>query len=225
MYEQIHTAGDVMKEYLIQGANLGLFGIPELKPINVSSMADTIDFGESFNCRIKDHKKLNVNFYVRDNVFERLWNNTDRYIDHLKCFHSVIAPDFSISTGKTGMPLVMNLWNKYRNHALAWYLTVQGIKVIPSVSILDKDNWDWGFAGLPKHSILACCTNGRVRAKASRLEFCEGFYEMCNRLEPLKVILVGQIPDELNSPVKIINYKTRNQKVNDEMERRKNELS
>lgn len=217
MYEGFHTAEDVMREYLIQGANLDKYGVPELYPMNVSHMDDTIDFSQSFDYRIKDHKKLNVNFYVHDKAFERIWNNTDRYIEHLKCFHSVIAPDFSISTGTTGMPFAMNLWNKYRNHALAWYMTVQGIKVIPSVSILDKDNWDWGFSGLPRRSILACCTNGRVRAKAARLEFCKGFYEMCERLKPLRVIIVGHVPDELKSPVEIINYKTRNQKINEKM--------
>lgn len=180
-------------------------------------MTDTVDFGESFNCRIKNHKKLNVNFYIHDKAFERIWNNTDRYIEHLKCFHSVIAPDFSISTGSTGMPFAMNLWNKYRNHALAWYMMLQGINVIPSVSILDRENWDWGFSGLPKRSVLSCCTNGRVRAKSARLEFCEGFYEMCERLEPLRVIIVGHIPDELNSPVEVISLKSRNQKLSEEM--------
>lgn len=217
MYEGIHTTEDTMREYLIQGANLDEYGIPKIYPTNISSMDDTIDFSQSFNCRIKDHKKLNVNFYVHDKAFERIWNNTDRYTEHLKCFHSVIAPDFSISTGLTGMPFAMNLWNKYRNHALAWYMTVQGINVIPSVSILDRDNWDWGFSALPKRSVLSCCTNGRVRAKAARLEFCEGFYEMCERLEPLRVIIVGHIPDELNSPVEVISLKSRNQKFNEEM--------
>lgn len=217
MYEGFHTTQDAMREYLIQGANLDEYGVPELYPINVSLSDDTVDFGESFSRRIKNHKQLNVNFYVNDNAFTRIWNNPDKYIEHLKCFHSVIAPDFSISTGRTGMPFAMNLWNKYRNHALAWYMTVQGINVIPSVSILDRDNWEWGFSALPKRSVLSCCTNGRVRAKAARLEFCDGFYEMCERLKPLRVIIVGHVPDELKSQVEIINYKTRNQKINEKM--------
>ncbi len=215
MYNQIHTVEDVMREYLIQGANLDEYGIPILKAVNVSSITDTIDFGESFSRRIRNHKKININFYVNDNVFQRIWSNTQRYIDHLKCFHSICSPDFSIATGKTGMPFAMNLWNKYRNHALGYYMSLQGIKVIPSVSILDKENWDWGFSALPMRSTLACCTNGRVRSKAARVEFCEGFYEMCERLDPLRVIIVGRIPDELNTPIEIINLKTRNQKIND----------
>lgn len=217
MYDRVHTAGDVMREYLIQGSNLDKYGVPILPAIKLSPATKTLDFGESAKRGIRNHKELNVNFYINDNVFERIWNNTDKYIEHLKCFHSVIAPDFSISVGEHGMPYAMCLWNKYRNHALAWYMRINGIKIIPSVSILDRDNWDWGFSALPQRSVLACCTNGRVKSKASRLEFCEGFYEMCNRLNPLKVVIVGHIPDELNSPVEIVSLKSRNQQINEEM--------
>ena len=59
MYEGFHTAEDVMRGYLIQGSNLDEYGVPDLYPINVSHMDDTIDFSESFNCRIKNHRKIN----------------------------------------------------------------------------------------------------------------------------------------------------------------------
>ena len=42
-------------------------------------------------------------------------------------------------------------------------------------------------------------------------------FVMCDRLEPTQVIIVGKIPDELNTDVRIINFKTRNQKINEEM--------
>lgn len=215
MYDGIHTAFDVMKEFLIAGAELEpKYGIPILPAVNLHPV-DTVDFGESFSRKIKNHRELNCNFYVDDNVFQRFFNQPDKYLDHLKCFHSVMSPDFSIAVGCNGMPFALNLYNHYRNHALGWYMHMNGIKVIPSVSIPDKENYDWCFAGLPKHSTLSVCTNGRIRAKASRIEFCEGFYEMCDRLEPLRVVIVGRIPDELNSTVEIINLKTRNQKINE----------
>ena len=126
-------------------------------------------------------------------------------------------PDFSISTGYRGMPFALNIFNKYRNHAIAWYLHMNDIAVIPSVPIADKDSYDWCFAGLPKHSILSVCTNGRIRAKASRIEFCDGFSAMCERLEPTRVIVVGRIPDELNTDIPITNFQTRNQRINERM--------
>lgn len=222
MYNAVHTSFDVMKEFLITGAELdGKYQIPMIPACHFDHMPeDSIDFEESFSRKIKNHRKLNVNFYVDDCKFERLHNNPDKYIDHLSCFHSVTMPDFSISTGELGMPFALNIYNKYRNHALAWYLHMNDIKIIPSVSIADKDNYDWCFDGLPKNSVLSVCTNGRVRSKSARLEFCEGFKEMCDRLEPTKVIIVGRVPDELNTDVPIINFMTRNQKINEQMKAR-----
>lgn len=222
MYNAVHTSFDVMKEFLITGAELdGKYQIPMVPACQFDSVPeDSVDFEESFSRKIKNHRKLNVNFYVDDCKFTRLWNNPDKYIDHLSCFHSVTMPDFSISTGELGMPFTLNIYNKYRNHALAWYLHMNDIKVIPSVSIADKDSYDWCFDGLPKNSVLSVCTNGRVRSKAARLEFCEGFKVMCDRLKPTKVIIVGRIPDELNTDVPIINYMTRNQKINEQMKER-----
>ncbi len=219
MYNGCHTSFDVMKEFLILGAELdGKYQIPIIPKCTFDYMLeDSVDFEESFSRKIKNHRKLNVNFYIDDVKYTRIWNNVDKYLEHLKCFHSVCSPDFSIATGNNGMPFALNIYNKYRNHALAWYLHMNGIKVIPSVGIADKNSYDWCFYGYPKHSVLSVCTNGRIRAKAARIEFCEGFKVMCERLEPTKVIIVGKIPDELNTDVPVINFKTRNQKINEEM--------
>lgn len=133
----------------------------------------------------------------------------------MKCFKSVIAPDFSMAVGENGMPFAMNIWNKYRNHAMAHYLSMNGIKVIPNVSIPPEYCFDWAFDGVPKRSTVACCTNGRIKSRASREEFCIGFKEMERHIEPLRVIVVGKIPPELNTDVEIINFKTRSQKIKD----------
>lgn len=216
MYNYCHTSFDIMKEFLVTGAEFdGKYQIPKIPAFCWDYLPDdSVDFGESFSRKIKNHNRLNVNFYIDDSIFLRLWNFSDRYIKHLKCFHSVCAPDFSISTGKTGMPFPLNIYNKYRNHALAWYLHLNGISVIPSVSILDKDSWEWCFDGYPQNSVLSVCTNGRIKSKASRLEFCNGFREMCNRLNPTRVIIVGRVPEELKTDIPVINYQARNQKLN-----------
>ena len=219
MYNNINTAFDVMKEFLIIGAELdGKYQFPVIPACKFDEFPhDSIDFEESFGRNIKNHRKLNVNFYIDDTKFTRLWNSPNKYIEHLRCFHSVTMPDFSICTGDNGMPFALNIYNKYRNHALAWYLYLNGIKVIPSVSIVDSENYDWCFDGLPKSSVLSVCTNGRIKAKASRIEFCEGFKVMCDMLEHIKVIIVGRVPDELKTDVEIVNYMTRNQRINNRM--------
>lgn len=212
-YDRISTAFDVMKEFLIAGSELTELGFPILPSVNIRP-EDTVDFEESFSRKLKGHRKLNVNFFIDDYKFTRLENSPDRYIEHLKCFHSLCGLDFSIDTQ---MSLVMQMYNKYRSMALGWYLYMQGIQVIPNVNIMPYKGREWLLDGIPKRSTLCCCTNGRIRARAARLEFCEGFYEMCDRLEPLRVVIVGRLPDELNSPVEIINLKTRNQRINEQL--------
>ena len=210
-YMRYSTANDVMKEFLIYGAELTDMGFPILPAVQAHP-TDTVDFRAGLSRSLKGHRKLNCNFYVDDEKFNSLYVNPDKYLEHLKCFESLCGLDFSIDTQ---MPLVMQMWNKYRSMALDWYLTLQGITVIPSVNIIPYKGREWLLDGLPKYSTVCCSTNGRVRSKAAREEFCSGFYEMCKRLEPTRVVVVGILPDELDSPVEIINFKTRGQKIND----------
>lgn len=209
MYTRCSTVNDTMKEYLIYGSELTNNGFPELLPVNCVP-EDTVDFSGSFSKKIKRHRNLNVNFYTDDQKFIRLENNPDKYIEHLKCFHSLCGLDFSIDTQ---MPLVMQMYNKYRSMALDWYLTVRGITVIPSVSITPYKGREWLLEGVPNNSTICCSSIGRIRRKSAREEFCKGFYEMCEILTPLRVIIVGIIPDELNASVEIINLKNRCQKM------------
>ena len=210
-YTRYSTANDVMKEFLIYGSELTDLGFPRL-PAVYTTPSETVDFAESLSRRLKGHNHLNVNWYIDDEKFLRVWNAPDRYTDHLKCFESVCGLDFSINTQ---MPLVMQMWNKYRSMALDWYLTLNGITVIPNVNIIPYNGREWMLDGIPRHSTVCCSTNGRVRSKGAREEFCQGFYEMCEKLEPTRVVVVGMLPEELDSPVEIVNLKSRNQKVNE----------
>lgn len=210
-YTRYSTANDVMKEFLIYGAELTDLGFPRLPAVQTTPL-ETVDFTESLSRRLKGHNRLNVNWYIDDEKFLRVWNTPDRYMDHLKCFESVCGLDFSINTQ---MPLVMQMWNKYRSMALDWYLTLNGITVIPNVNIIPYKGREWLLDGLPMRGTVCCSTNGRVRSKAAREEFCQGFYEMCEKLDPTSVVVVGILPDELDSPVEIVNLKSRNQKVNE----------
>ena len=66
---QIHTAYDVMKEYLITGAELdGQFQVPMLPKSDVVP-SKGIDFVSSKSRTLKWHKDLTVNFYIDDKSF------------------------------------------------------------------------------------------------------------------------------------------------------------
>lgn len=212
-YTRYSTANDVMKEFLIYGAELTEIGFPKLPAVQAYPL-DTIDFRAGLNRSFKGHHGTSCNFYIDDEKFLALENNVDKYLNYLKLFQCVLGLDFSIDTQ---MPLVMQYWNKYRSMALDWYLTLQGITVIPSVNIIPYKGREWLLDGLSKRSTVCCSTNGRVRSKGAREEFCEGFYEMCERLEPTRVVVVGILPDELNSQVEIINFENRATKKNKEL--------
>ena len=109
----------------------------------------------------------------------------------------------------------MQMWNKYRSMALDWYLTLQGIKVIPNVNIVPYEGRKWLLDGIPKYSTVCCSTNGILRSKRAREEFWDGFYQMCSKLEPTRIIVVGRLPDELRDLTKVINLKARNQRMNE----------
>lgn len=212
-YTRYSTANDVMKEFLIYGAELTDMGFPILPAVQMTP-SGTIDFRSGLNRSFKGHHNTSCNFYIDDEKFLALENNVDKYLNYLKLFQCVLGLDFSIDTQ---MPLVMQYWNKYRSMALDWYLTLNGITVIPNVNIIPYEGREWLLDGLPKRSTVCCSTNGRVRSKGAREEFCEGFYEMCEMLQPTRVVVVGMIPQELNSPVDIINLENRATKKNKEL--------
>ena len=212
-YTRYSTANDVMKEFLIYGAELTDMGFPILPSVQAHP-TDTIDFRSGLNRSFKGHHNTSCNFYIDDEKFLSLENNVDKYLNYLKLFQCVFGLDFSIDTQ---MPLVMQYWNKYRSMALDWYLTLNGIPVIPNVNIIPYEGREWLLEGLPRYSTICCSTNGRVRSKAAREEFCQGFYEMCERLEPTRVVVVGILPDELDSPVEIVNLENRAQKMRDKL--------
>lgn len=206
----IHTAYDVMKEYLITDAELdGQFQVPMLPKVNLVPNRG-IDFVSSKSRSLKGHKDLTVNFYIDDKSFLQVWNQPDQYIEHLKCFHSVCSPDFTIAYG---MPTALNIYNLYRNHVLGHYWKMMGVNIIPSVNIISQKGMPWIFDGTPRRSVVSCCTNGRVRSKSARMEFCENFKEMLEAIEPTKVVIVGIVPDELSVDVPIINLNSRSQNM------------
>ena len=60
-----HTAYDVMREYMITGAELdGKYQIPMMERYTDRPGEDTVDFKDSFSPKIKNHRKLTVNFYI-----------------------------------------------------------------------------------------------------------------------------------------------------------------
>lgn len=184
-FSHVSTQKDIMKESLIYGAELdGKYGFPMLE-YNAKIPTETVDLNRSK--KLIKIKHLNLNFFMNDYMLNPVWNNPDKYIEHLKCFESVCGFDFTIDVKS---PLALQIYNKYRNHVLSWYFANNGIKLIPKVDIL-PDCSDWIYDGLSHNSTLCCSTQGRAFSKAAKQEFSECFSEMESVLNPHTVVIVG----------------------------------
>lgn len=188
MYSSINTKNDVIKEgYILNSELVGEYGFPKLNAI----YADLEGLRPiSFNNAIKEKhpRECVCYFFIEDMAFERVWNNCDKYLNILQNFKYVCTPDFSFYSD---MPKVMQIWQTYRNRALGYFLSANEISVIPTVGWGFEDSFEWCFDGLPQNSTLAVSTNGCF-SKIGKECYKRGFEELCKRLNPHNVLVIGK---------------------------------
>lgn len=198
---------DVFHAFLVKNANYdGVDEIPIIKKENVVPKK-LISFLDAL--KTKNNKGF-VHFYIDDFQFERIWNQTNKYLDLLKKFDGVILPDFSVYRD---MPLVMQKWNIYRSRAIGNYLQSKGIKVIPNIRYGDDRTYDIACAGISKKSIIAIGTNGCIKDKIDRKFTDDGFEIVIKKLTPKTVIIYGGVTKRIEeicskNKIKIINFKS-----------------
>ena len=106
---------DVFNSKLVRGAYFSEpHQFPELKPTYFLP-TEAIPFDKATQAR--NHQQW-VHFYIDDYRFERIWKDPDRYLPILQRFDGVITPDFSLYSD---MPRAMQIWNTYRNRAIAYW--------------------------------------------------------------------------------------------------------
>jgi len=173
---------DVFNAAMVNGAEFSnAFEFPLLKATHYKP-ASAIPFNAA-----KRTRQVNrwLHFYIYDYFFECVWNKPARYLSLFKKFPGVITPDFSLYRN---LPLAMQIWNTYRNRALAYWLQSKGIKTITNVSWSDKRTYDFAFEGLEKGGTYAVCSNGAIQDKISRYFFVKGLERMVEALEPETIV-------------------------------------
>lgn len=166
------------------------YEMPTLKACNIIPTSLV-----SFNAALtaKDHNQC-VHFFIDDYQFERIWNLPDRYVECLRQFQCVIAPDFS---QYTDMPYPQRIWNNYRGKFIGAWLQSQGLTVIPNVTWSLPDSYEYCFDGIPQQSVIAINSTGAARYGLTRFLWLKGYREALSRLRPLAVIRYGtMIPGE-----------------------------
>lgn len=172
-------------------SGVGKYGIPPIEPVTEYPQGEFIpmNYANSEKCP----QSKNVHCFVDDYQFSRYWNNPDKYIEKLRMFRSVCAPDFSTHTD---MPVAMQIYNHYRKHWLAAYWQMRGMMVYPTISWSTPESYDWCFDGEPVGGIVAVSSVGTQAKEESKRLFLQGYEEMMKRLSPKWVIFYGKVPEE-----------------------------
>lgn len=176
---------DTFHAYLVEGARFSEnYEFPELSSCNEIPNG-VVSFSKSFY--ENDFSKF-VHFYENDEKIIRLWNCPKKYLQHLKKFAGVITPDFSVFCD---MPRSLQIAQTYKNRALAFWLSANGIKIIPNVRYADERSYDFCFEGLPQNAVIAIGFHGNVKQKLDIDMNIKGLDETIKRLKPKTVLIYG----------------------------------
>ena len=179
-------------------------GFPILKPVDVKPTGGLQQFSE-----IQSHPDYScgVHFFIDDYRFERVWQSPEKYTEILERHPFVIQTDFSTYTD---MPKIMQMWNKWRNHLLAWYWqNVCGMEVVPNVMFGDDSSFDWVFDGIPTESTVCISSVGVSRNKEWFSDFCKGLDITIERLKPKRILFYGTMPKGYDfGDIEVMAFKT-----------------
>lgn len=163
-----------------------------------------------YRTRIQSHNplpKTAVHFFLDDFRFEPVWNRPFGALPALQTYGTALTPDFSLYRE---WPLVLQLWNTYRNRWCGAFWQAQGLTVIPTVSWGDKDSFAFCFLGIPRRSLVAISTVGvKLEQPMAYSLFMAGFEEMLAQLQPTAVLCYGRIPAACQQQVEVVTYPTR----------------
>lgn len=171
---------------------VGPFDIPQILPQEFDLVdAEVLGFnyarGEDFP------EEYICHFYLDDYQFDRVWKDPDKYIDLMRKFKAVLAPDFSLYTD---FPKAVQIYNHYRKHWVARYWQDHGVKVIPTICWSDEESFEWCFDGVPKHSTVSISVLGCNRSEQMKKDYWVGFNKTIEVVQPKKILLFKG-----NSPV------------------------
>lgn len=181
---------DNFKFFLLENATLvGEYGIPLVED-NISSLPTTIvPFNIAMQMPIERRKEVWVHFYIDDYQFERIWNKPIKYLEILKQFKGVIAPNFSMFAN---MPKAISIFNLYRNNTLCNFYMQNSIEVIPCACWTNASSHFWCLETIEKNSIVSVSSVG-----ADKEMFIQGFHLLMKIVNPRLVVYLGQIFDEI----------------------------
>ena len=167
------------------------FDMPIVKAVNDVTVRNLVSFNNAKYCIDREHSWYH--FYIHDCLFERFWNNPQKYLNMLLSFEGGISTDFSLLLD---MPLAQQIYNSWRNKYMTALLQKQGKPVIPNVGWSDESSYPWAFSGIPEKSILAITTQGCLRDRVCKQSLINGLHELVRQKQPTKIIVYGIFYEE-----------------------------
>lgn len=168
---------------------VGAFEVPALPAVDVP--LDGCKFIR-FDMAIRENHPEDkiVHFFTDDYMFDRVWNNPERYLPVLERFRAVVAPDFSLYTDH---PRACQIYNHFKKQWLGAYWTGMGLTVIPSPSWVmgEPECFSWCLDGNPTESTICISSHGAIKGDARKRQFLEGWQQVIERLKPKRVYLYG----------------------------------
>lgn len=135
-----------------------------------------------------------LHFYEHDVKIEALWNNPYKYLQNIRRYSGVISPDYSLYRD---MPLCMQIYNIYRGRALSYWLSENGVEVIPNVRWGDERTFNIACLGVEKNKTIAVGTHGCIKSLNDKQLFIKGFDHVINELTPKNVVVYGRVPERI----------------------------
>lgn len=173
--------------HLVARGDCGPDGVPVPPPVDVRP-GRMVGFNYALSMAEADKAGACCHFFLDDYQFERVWSRPERYLDCLRGFACVAAPDFSLYLD---MPEPMQRWNTYRSAALASWWSRQGLTVVPTLTWAQPESYRFSFAGVPAGSTVAVSSVGVAADPEARRVFADGLSEAVRRTGPTRLLWYG----------------------------------
>ena len=200
---------DFFKSFYFKGDKLAEpYGFPKLEAVKPQIVEEIMPFNILMS---NSRRNVWMHFFIDDYQFERVYQTPTKYLTLFQNVKGIITPDFSLYAD---LPKAIQIYNCYRNRAIARYLQKLGLNIIPSVSWSDATSYGWCFSGIEKHSAVAISTNGCFQSKETLEAFIKGYLAMCDVIKPKQIILVGKVPKELQNNLLINAFPNHSMEIN-----------
>lgn len=142
----------------------------------------------------KEAYQCYVHFFEYDYKFWRLFRNPKRYVGRLKKFKGVISPDVSVYYDT---PLTVQRYNVFLSRAVSFFLSKNGLKVIPLARWGNEKSYSFAFTGLQHNSFVFVSPYGCREDKEERTLFFSGLLKLIENLRPRTLLFFGKAPKQI----------------------------